>query len=162
MADQQMQTYLNHHIAGTVAALEALEHLGTLQRGTPLERTFVELQAEVAADRRMLEELMTRLKITESGAGKATAWLGEKMARLRLQLDERKSRALHLLEALEALSLGLEGKRLLWISLAAAALENPALAGLDYQLMVGRAEEQRRRVEKLRVDAARNALHAAG
>lgn len=62
------------------------------------------------------------------------------------------------LEALDALSAGIEGKRLLWRALAAAAEDAPALHGVDYERLTGRAEEQRDRVETLRRDAARRAL----
>ncbi|HSF43371.1 MAG TPA: hypothetical protein VLT87_26460, partial [Thermoanaerobaculia bacterium] len=65
---------------------------------------------------------------------------------------------LHLLEALDALSLGIEGKKILWRALAAAAEDAPALQGVDYEGLTRRAEEQRRRVEALRLDAARRAL----
>jgi hypothetical protein len=48
------------------------------------------------------------------------------------------------LEIWEALSLGIEGKRLLWRSLAARAEATPDLQGTDYGLLQQRADEQRR------------------
>jgi hypothetical protein len=63
-----------------------------------------------------------------------------------------------LLEVLDTVSTGIEGKRLLWLTLSAAAVPGPSAA--DYERLVQRAEEQRRRVETLRLDAAKLALAA--
>jgi hypothetical protein len=57
---------------------------------------------------------------------------------------------LHLLEAMEAASLGIEGKRLLWVVLQAASERSPRLKILDYDRLIQRAEEQRQRVESVR------------
>jgi hypothetical protein len=64
-----------------------------------------------------------------------------------------------LLEALDGLSVGIEGKRLLWKSLGAAGLPPPPAS--DYATLLRRAEEQRDRVEEMRLQAARAALATA-
>lgn len=160
MPDKNIGAYLNHHLAGSVAGLEALERLEAAEKDTPMGRVLTELRAEGAADRRVLEELMARLKVSESETQKATAWLGEKVFRVLLPLNEQRAGELHLFLALEALALGLQGRRALWLALAAAQ-ETPALQGLDYQTLVRRAEDQRDRVEKLRLQAASKALRPA-
>jgi hypothetical protein len=58
-------------------------------------------------------------------------------------------------------SVGIEGKRLLWLALAAAAADTPGLVGTDYGRLERRAEEQRRGVETLRLEAARVAFRDA-
>jgi hypothetical protein len=158
MADKHIATYLNDHLAGSGAALELLEHLETEHAGTDLERFAAELRADVEADRQELEAIMDRLQITESRTRKATGWLAEKASRLKLRLDDLTDGALRLHETLEALSLGIEGKRSLWRALAAAAEGSPALRVADYALLERRAEEQRARVEVRRLEAAREAL----
>ena len=161
MADGHIATYLKDHLAGGVAALELLEQLEEGHTGTPLERFFAELRADVAADRQELEAVMGRLKIDESRARKATAWLTEKVTELKLRFDDPAGGPLRLLEALEGLSLGIEGKRGLWRALAATAEDAPWLRVADYDRLIERAEEQRSRVEKLRLETARTALVAA-
>lgn len=158
MADKPIATYLNDHLSGAAAALELLEHLEERHAGTDLGRVAAELRAEIAADRDELSGLMERLGVSQSRTRKAAAWLGEKAAQLKLHLDDLGDGALRLQESLEALSLGIEGKRLLWRALAAVAEEAPALQGVDYESLIRRAEEQRSRVEPLRLDAARKAL----
>lgn len=158
MADKHIATYLNDHLAGATAALELLEHLEKEHAGTDVGQFAAELRADVAEDRQELEALMARLRITESRTRKATGWLAEKAAQLKLRLDDLTDGALRLHETLEALSLGIEGKRSLWRALAAAAEDVPALRVANYELLARRAEEQRGRVEVRRLEAARKAL----
>jgi hypothetical protein len=161
MPDRNLRTYLNHHLAAAVGWLEAVERLQAAEKGTPMARVLTELHAEVTADRQVLEELMARLKVTESETKKATAWLGEKLMRMFMPLNDDRSGALNLFETFEALSLGVEGRRAMWQALSLVAEGNPALQRLDYQLLMKRAEDQRARVEKMRMDVALRALRPA-
>ncbi len=158
MADDHIAIYLNDHLAGSVAAVELLEQLEADHSGTPLEGFFAELHAAIEADRVELESLMQRLDVSESRTRKASAWLAGKFAELKLRLDDAAGGDLRLFESLEALSLGIEGKRGLWLALAAAAEKVPSLQVLDYGRMTQRAEEQRSLVETRRLEAATKAL----
>jgi len=158
MADEHIATYLKDHLAGSTVALELLEHLEAAHAGTDVGRFAAELRADVAADRRELEGLMESLQIKESRTRKASAWLSEKMTELKLRLDDPADGALRLLEALEAVSLGIEGKLGLWRALAATAEGAPSLQGFDYARLAQRAVDQRSRVETARLDAAKRAL----
>ncbi len=158
MSQKHLATYLNDHLAGAVVALELLAHLERLYPATPLARFCVALRGEIAADRAELEGIMARLDIARSVPRRAAAWLSEKMSQVKLRLDDLSGGPLLLLEALDVLSTGIEGKRLLWRALSAAADGAPALQGTDYARLVQRAEEQRTHVETVRVEAARAAL----
>ena len=158
MAREHIATYLNDHLAGATGALELLEHLEKEHAGTEVGRLASELLADVEADRQTLKSLMERLEIARSRTRRAAAWLGEKAAELKLRLDDPAGGSLRLFESLEALSLGIEGKRSLWRALAAAAEEAPHLRAADYANLIRRAEEQRSRVETARLEAARRAL----
>jgi hypothetical protein len=161
MSDKHIATYLNDHLAAAVAALELLEQLEAGHRGTPLETLLVGLHIDVEADRQELESLMERLGVAKSRARQAAAWLSEKASELKLRLDDPAGGELRLFESLEALSLGIEGKRSLWLALDAAAEDEPALRLLDYEHMARRAEEQRSRVEAARLEAARRAFSSS-
>jgi hypothetical protein len=162
MAQEQLATYLNDHLAGSVVALEMLEHLETVHSGDSLSSFFRDLRADVASDREELERLMKQLNIDQSRTRKASAWLTEKLTELKLRFDDPKSGALLLLESLEALSLGIEGKRSLWITLASISETRPSLRIADYHHLQQRAQEQRDRVEDLRIKTALTALTADG
>ena len=86
-----------------------------------------------------------------------TAFLSEKLARIKLLLEDPSGGQLARLEKLEALALGIDGKRALWRSFLAVA-EIPALQKVDFAKLDQRAEDQRKRVEDRRIEAAREAL----
>lgn len=157
MADKDLEIYLNDHLAGSVTALEILNFLETTQAGTAVEHVLVELEAEIMADRKILETLMDRLQIPASRTRRATAWFAEKLTELKLKVEDP-SGALHLLEALEALSIGITGKAMLWRALTTVAEDVPSLQGIDYDRLIQRAEAQSMQVEKVHLQAARTAL----
>lgn len=158
MANEHIATYLNDHLAGSVVALELLETLEATHAKTPLADFFAKLRADIAADRQELETLMGGLQITESRTRKASAWLAEKVTELKLRLDDPAGGDLRLFESLEALSLGIEGKKSLWLALSTVAKATPELRLVDYERLIQRAEEQRSRVEAMRLDTAKTAL----
>ncbi len=80
------------------------------------------------------------------------------MTQLKLRLDDSSHGDLRLLESFEALSLGIEGKKSLWISLSAVAERSPQFRLADYDRLKQRAEVQRHRVEAKRVEFAKEAL----
>lgn len=157
MTNHHLAAYLNDHLAGAVAALEMLEHLREAHAGSPLAQVLVELQADIEADREELEGLMGRLGVAESRPRKLAGWLGEKVAQLKLRLDDSGG-AMHLFESLEALSLGIEGKHNLWRVLDPLAETIPELRALNYDRLIERAQAQRLQVEAERLRAAAAAL----
>jgi hypothetical protein len=158
MANDYLATYLNDHLAGAVAALDLLAYLQAANAGTPVGTFLTELRADVTRDRDELEALMGRLQVSVSRTRQATAWVAQKIAELKLRLDDPAGGPLRLLEGLDALAVGIEGKLALWEALAVAADDAPALQVADYEALAGRAEEQRCRLETVRLQAARTAL----
>ncbi|MDB5301977.1 MAG: hypothetical protein JWO87_3640 [Phycisphaerales bacterium] len=158
MTNKHLATYLNDHDAGALTALELLEHLTSAYAGTPVAAFARELHAEIAADRLELEALMAHLDIAKSGVRQASAWLAEKLAELKLRLDDVRAGAFRLFEAAEAVSLGIEGKKLLWVVLSQESENLPSLQLLDYDRLIRRAEDQRRRVEAVRLEAGKAAF----
>jgi hypothetical protein len=158
MGDDHIATYLNDHLAGSVMALELLDHLEATHSESELSTFFKQLRADVTADQDELQRLMDHLDIGESRTRKASAWLAEKMTELKLRFDDPEDGGLRLFESLEALSLGIEGKRSLWTALTAAAEKSPSLRILDYGRLTQRAQNQRDRVENLRIETAKKAL----
>ncbi len=154
MANENLATYLNDHLAGAQGAIELLEFLEESHQGTDVGGFVTILKSEIDTDRQELKALVVRLNIKESATKKVSAWFIEKLGELKLLVDS-KDDDLMLFESLEALSLGIEGKRLLWLALATTEHEVKALQGPDYLRLIERAEDQRRRVEEERLKAAR-------
>ena len=152
--------YLNDHLAGSVAALELVQHVIDHYPDTSLEKFLKQLHADISADQDVLRDLLRALDGKESPVRKAGAWLAEKLGRVKLNLGRHKTRGTGLLEALEGLELGISGKQLLWRGLATASVTLPKLKGPDYAGLEHRAIAQRERVEERRLEAARKAFGA--
>jgi hypothetical protein len=116
------------------------------------------IRKEIAEDRQQLEALMAKAGIAQSAARQAAAWMGEKLAELKIRLDDREQGALTRLELLEALAIGIDGKSAMWVALNACAARSAALEGVDYGFLIRRAAEQRAAVEGRRIQAALDAL----
>lgn len=154
---EALGTYLNDHLAGSVAAVEMVERAIEENAGTPLAAALRELLVAIREDQDVLRRLLARLDVRESQVKKAGAWLAEKAGRLKL--GDTGEAALHRLEMLEALALGIQGKLALWRALQRVADRHPALlAGVDLGALERRAREQHERVEACRVEAALQAL----
>ena len=156
---EDLSSYLNDHLAGSVGALELLDRLIETYAGKPLERFFRDLRGEIEADQETLKELIAALGEKESAVRKAGAWIVEKLSRAKIQLSETQEGEMGLFLALEGLALGIQGKRALWRALATAAEKAPRLGGQDYTTLESRAVEQYDRVEAKRLDVARTVFN---
>ena len=155
MNEKDLTTYLNDHHAGSMGALEMLDNLIEEFSDKPLAPFFKDLRGEIETDQHTLESLMEKIGTHESAVKKAGAWVAEKFSRVKIRLSTGADDQLGLLHALEALLLGITGKRALWTALAAAAENIPQLRFLDYAKLERRAIEQRDRVESKRREVAR-------
>lgn len=153
-----LATYLNDHLAGSVAALELLDHLIGQQRGQRLEKFLVDLRDEIEADQRVLRDLIRKLEMEESATRKAGAWLMEKFGEAKISAAGNEAGGLGLVQAFEALALGITGKCLLWRALKTIEPKMSQLQGIDLAALERRAEDQFQRVETERVHLAREAF----
>lgn len=157
-AMKELTNYLNDHLAGSVGALELLDRLIDTYREKPFEKFFQGLRDDIRHDQEQLKELMQKLGVEESAVRKAGAWVVEKLSRAKIELSEDAEGEVGLLLALEALVLGITGKRSLWRALKCASRTMPQLARLDYSGLENRAIEQCERVEAKRLEVARTAF----
>ena len=157
---ENLSSYLNDHLAGAVAALELIDHLIKTHTGQPLESFFKKLRKDIEADREALRDVLRKCGAKESLARKAGAWIAEKLGRTKIELAGEKFGELGLMQALEALVLGITGKQLLWRALAATMANSRALQNVDLGKLEERAIEQVERVEAKRLEAARETLRS--
>ncbi len=158
MANQQLATYLNNHLAASTAIIELLAQLQATHEGSDVGDFFATLHADILTERHELEALMQRLAISENTLRQRATWLVEKVTQLKLRLDSPTGEALRLLEALEVVATGLEGKRSLWQSLAVTAEAVPGLQGMDYNGLIEQTQAQQQRVGQLRLQVAKAAF----
>jgi hypothetical protein len=158
MSLEVYKTYLNDHLAGSVAAIELVDHLRELSNNPEREALLSRLRSEIEEDQTVLRELLKEVGGSESKFRKAAAWLTEKLGEAKLKLDHPEGGELQWLEALETLGLGIQGKLALWRALEAARDRKPDLQSLDLGRLMNRALEQLQWVESERLQVARRAL----
>jgi hypothetical protein len=154
-----MKIYLNDHLAGSVVGRELAKRCLANNRDTPLGsylETFLKQEAE---EQDTLQRVMKRLRVRRTRWKLAAAWAAERVGRLKLNGRLRTYSPLSRLIELEGLLLGVEGKRAVWASLRHLALG--PLSGLDLDALIHRSEEQQRRFERFRLQAASEALGGA-
>jgi hypothetical protein len=153
---KELESYLNDHLAGSVGALELLEHWTHLYEDKPLGIFFSNIEAEIRADQSILQDVMHSLGIEESTLRKAGAWAAEKAGRARVIIAGDELGGLGLVLTLEGLIMGVTGKKLLWRALDAAKL--PQLNSYDFEELQSRADEQIKRIEAERIRAVQEAF----
>lgn len=158
MSAEVFTTYLNDHLAGSVAAIELVDHLRHACRGTERERLLATLRVDIEEDQQVLRMLLHQAGGTESKVRKAAAWLTEKLGQAKFALDDTGSGELRWLEALETLGLGIQGKLALWHALEIARDGRPELRALDLVMLQSRALEQHHLVDAERLRVAKQAL----
>ena len=156
-ASKYLATYLNDHLAGATIGVELARRAASENAGTPLGEFLSELAAEIAEDRVTLRGIMASLGVGADRKKVALGWLGEKLGRLKPNAQLRGYSPLSPLVELEALLLGIEGKRLLWRSLQAIAGDH-GLPAVRLDELVTRARGQRDRVERRRAALLEEAL----
>ena len=153
-----LATYLNDHLAGSVAALELVDRLRRLSQGTDREQLFLSLGQEIEEDQQIVKRVLQSVGGKESKVRKAAAWLAEKVGEAKLELDDSGSGQLRLIEALETLGLGIQGKMGLWRALSAASSQDAEIGKLDLARLERRARDQFERVEAERLLVAKAAF----
>ena len=156
---KELDSYLNDHLAGSVGAIELVDHWSKLCDGKPLATFLADLKKDIEADQKTLRELMRALGTKESSIRPAGAWVAEKFSRARFAIAGDEIGGLGLVLTLETLVMGITGKKLLWRTLAGSEL--PRTGNIDFAEMEQRAEQQVARVELERIRAAREALSSA-
>jgi hypothetical protein len=156
---KDLDSYLNDHLAGSISALEVIDHWAEAHKGEPLGSFFAQTEREIKADQETLRGIMRTLGVKESKVRKAGAWAAEKVGRARLIVAGDEPGSLGLVLTLEGLIMGVTGKKLLWVALAAANL--PRLDGYNFEQLQRDAEQQVERIKAERMSAIPQAFTGA-
>jgi hypothetical protein len=151
-----LETYVNDHMAGASLAIDLLKAMKERHGDESLSQFAASILVVVEEDE---ETLRSFAKNIDSGSNifkEAAAWLTEKASRLKL--GGSSSGDFGTFEALEFLSLGIQGKVSLWAALQLVAESDARLTVLDFEKLIARAKAQYGRVEERRLSLAANAL----
>lgn len=155
---EQLATYLNDHLAGAEAGRDLAEKIASDNAGTELGTFMSGVLAAIEEDRTTLEDVMRRAGVEKTLAKQAAGRLAEKVGRVRLHQRVTGDPGLSRVLELEALIMGVTGKRSLWRTLREVGRDDDRLGGVDFDILIGRAEEQLRGLEEHHRAAATEAF----
>ena len=161
MDDRLLGIYLNDHLAGATGGLELAQRLHGRNKGTEYEDRLGRIAEEIREDRETLVMIMSRLGVVPNPLKTRAAWAAERIGRLKLNGRLLQYSPLSRVEELEAMRLGVEGKRALWRSLKETRGADPRFEGIDLQQLIARAERQSDELEAMRLSAATGAFGSA-
>ncbi|HSD48691.1 MAG TPA: hypothetical protein VLE71_02560 [Actinomycetota bacterium] len=156
----RLDGYLNDHLAGSAAAIQLVQRCWARQPESELGRVLRVLLGEIEEDRRVLEHVIGALGGSANPLKRAGALGVELLSSLRMALPILGAGAAEAarLEEIEVLSLGIEGKRLLWAALGTLATSDARLQRFDFAALQRRAKAQRDRLERYRLELAAAAM----
>jgi hypothetical protein len=162
--DRRLDAYLNDHLAGSAGAIRLAERYRDRESGTELGAFLAELVPEIERDRDVLQQIMERVGSSPNPVKRAGALGAELLTSLRGRVPMLGAGSVEVarLEEIELLTLGIEGKRLLWKALGRLARSDARLAGFSFTELAKRAKAQRDRLEPFRLKLAREAFGPVG
>jgi hypothetical protein len=153
MERRLLEIYLADHHAGAAAGLELARRALRNNRGTRTGAVLAEVADEIAEDRRTLERLMRTLDARPSPVKVVLARAAELGARLKPNGRLTGYSPLSRVMELEALALGIAGKRKMWQAFASVD-RLQGVDGFDFTGLAARAEAQHAAIEACRRQAA--------
>ena len=154
--DRLLHIYLSDHFAGSAVARSRCSHAAAQNRGNEFGVFLELLLREIDEERETLRSVIERVGAKPPLMKVAVGAAFERLSRLKPDGQLRGYSPLTRLLEFEALSLGVEGKRLLWVALA--ELRRSSLAEFDFEALEQRAVAQRQGIEEKRLAAARLVL----
>jgi hypothetical protein len=154
IGDDRLSINSSDHLMGSTTGVRIARDLAN-RDPSPV---FDELAQEIAEDRQTLLDLMDRFGAREDHVKVALGWVAERASQLKFRGQLRGSTPLSLLEELETMSLGVEGKLAMWEALRRTHAKDPRLGPIDLDALIERANSQRARLEQQRMSAAEAAF----
>jgi bacterioferritin (cytochrome b1) len=154
--------YLQDHYAGSAAGIELFRRAAA-QQTDPVTRTALTAMVEdVENEREVLQRFLESINARPDPLKNASAWLAEKLGRLKPNGELLHRSALSDVVELEALRLAVEGKAAGWRVLRRLSEIEDRFSSAELDRLLASAEQQIDRLEELRLAAAERVFrHAA-
>ena len=75
---KDLDSYLNDHLAGSISALEVIDHWAEAHKGEPLGSFFAQIETEIKADQETLRDIMRTLGSRRKQSAKSRCMGGRK------------------------------------------------------------------------------------
>lgn len=158
MAEKAMDVYLNDHLAGAMLGSDLAAQIRDQNENTPLGDVMRALAPQIEEDRQTLIGLMQQMDISRNPIKQAGAWVAEKASSVKFGGLTSGEPELGTFMAVESLTLGVKGKLSLWRALAEVADQHRAIASVDLDELIHRAQTQYDLLERERLAAGTRAL----
>ncbi len=150
MDTQLFASYLNDHLGGSEVALKITERLIEEHGDDEVGAYMRGLRGEIEEGQRAIKSALDLLDQDESMLSRSVGIVGGLLTWVRDANPVGSTPTL--LEDLEALAIGVWGKRLLWGTLARAAVYDPRFRALDIDHLTAQADAEERDLLRLRGD----------
>jgi len=148
--------YLREHLSGADAAIQVVEHLVRTETGREEQKLFASLYGQLKSDRHVVETLLTRFGASRRSAKRVAGRAAGSFVK-RLAGGQRGD--LSLFRTLEALAMGIQGKRCMWRALQALS-PTLLMSGPDFAELEAAAVRQWEMVEQRRRSLVRDTFAA--
>jgi hypothetical protein len=151
-------TYLDDHLVGANSGVQMAQQLRERAGDGPDAGVLGVLVEDIKADRDELRGLLERLDQSSNRVKGAAGWIAGKAHQVAVAEALTGDAHLSMLLHTESLTLGIDGKRALWVALLTVASRYPVLTETDLTGLAERARDQRDRLESVRLRAANRAF----
>lgn len=158
MSDRLLSIYLNDQLAAGTLWREVARRSASSNRGTEVGAAIERAARAIAEDVETFREIMRKLGVRESRIKPALAIAAERVGRLKPNGRVRTYSPLSRFVELDALVMGIEGKKILWENLRDGAGLADRLPDVDFEALIARAGRQRQELDPFRRAAGRVAL----
>jgi hypothetical protein len=158
MNNRLLGIYMNDQLALGVLWREIARRSERRNRGTELGEALARVATAIAEDVETFEAAMKRLGIRRSPLKPLLATVAERVGRLKLNGRFVGYSPLSRFAELDFLTMGINGKIVLWANLRDFAGLAARLPDVDFDHLIERAERQRAEIEDFRAQAGRQAL----
>jgi hypothetical protein len=134
--------YCNDHLAAATGGIELVSRMLSQHRGTPHEQRFEELLDELREERAALRSSMAALDIPVRQYKQVASWVGEKLARLKLNGHLLSRSPLSDLVEFEFIATAVLAKRAGFETLLSVAAVDPRLDAPLLERLVRQADKQ--------------------
>ncbi|MDB1090072.1 hypothetical protein PJ985_21165 [Streptomyces sp. ACA25] len=149
-----LRVYLNDHLSGSTTGVELARRVVATQRHLEGGKELEQIASEIAEDRAHLLDIMEALELPARRTKVYAGWAVEKLSRLKFNGRVIGRSPLSSVVELEALRLGLEGKRSLWRILRRVAAHEERLDPERIDWLLDRVDRQADTVDALRTARA--------
>lgn len=153
--------YLKDQLALGIAWRELARRAAGNNKGTKTGAALELVATAIAEDVTTFRDLMRRLEIRPDPVKNVAVTVAERVGRLKRNGRLLGYSPLSRFEELEFLTMGIDGKKQLWVTLRDLAGLSERLSDVDFDELVARAEQQRATLEPFRAEAGREAFLTA-